>query len=56
MSPFFTQYRVCIIVNQHLSKWCKALITNSQKEKKRKKEKSANVKISQGIPYFPKMF
>lgn len=39
MSPFFIEYRVCIIVNQHLSKRCNSLNTNSHKKKAKRQRK-----------------
>lgn len=52
MSPFFIQYCVCIIVNQHLSKWCNSLNTNSHK----KISKSPTKTLVKKLHLVPKCF
>lgn len=54
MSPFFIQYCVCIIVNQHLSKWCNNSLNTNSTHKKYKQ--NANKSIGQETPPCPEVF
>lgn len=49
LSPFFIQYRVCIIVNPHLLKWCNSQYKFTEKL-------NANVNIGHDTPPSPKVF